>query len=229
MIKFTVVDQGKENDVEYNSSMTCKEFMLDYLRKFSDNVTLDKNRYTFKVGAKDLNHPNILERKLSDVIRPGSRVNLFRKQDIHYSGGSGSYGLDMADISNREGLVEGNYNSSAPAWRIVTKGLNVRGICQNSSCRANGEKVDCQIGFGSFDLVSDCDEVKCPMCKKEIEPITCIFAECQYRMEGKKKENGETKKVNTDWKRVAKDFEYYDPKKSGIVRWLKLTIETKPL
>ena len=154
---------------------------------------------------------------MSIPLNPGSLVRLYVKKEIHYSGDPGPFGLDMADISNREGLVEGNYNSSAPDWRIVTKGLNVRGICQNSSCRANGEEVGCQIGFGSFDLVSDCDEVKCPMCKKEIEPITCIFAECQYRMEGKKKVNGETQKVNTDWKRVAKDFEYYDPKKSGIV------------
>ena len=229
MIKFTVVDNGQENDVEYNSSMTCKEFMLDYLRKFYDDVTLDTKKYTFKAMSKLLNIPKYLEKKLSDVIMPGSRVYLFRKLGMSYSGAPSPIGLDMADISNREGLVEGNYNSSAPDWRLVTKGLNVSGICQNSSCRANGEEVGCQIGFGSFDLVSDCDEVKCPMCKKEIEPITCIFAECQYRMEGKKKENGETKKVNTDWKRVAKDFEYYDPIKSGIVRWLKLTIETKHL
>ena len=29
------------------------------------------------------------------------------------------------------------------------------------------------------------------MCKKEIEPLTCTFCECQYRIEGKKKINGE--------------------------------------
>ena len=50
MIKFTVVDQGKENDVEYNSSMTCKEFMLDYLSTYNHTLdhTLNNDEYTFK-------------------------------------------------------------------------------------------------------------------------------------------------------------------------------------
>ena len=62
------------------------------------------------------------------------------------------------------------------------------------------------------------------MCQKEIEPMTCTFCECQYKIEGKKKIKGETIQVNTPWKRVEKDYEYYDPDKSGIVRWLKLII-----
>ena len=44
-----------------------------------------------------------------------------------------------------------------------------------------------------------------------------------------KKVNGKTSKVNSDWKRVEKDYEYYDPEKSGLVSWLKLVIETKSL
>jgi hypothetical protein len=135
----------------------------------------------------------------------------------------------MADISNKKGLVEGYYNNAAPDWRTVIKGLNVSGKCQNNNCRACGKNVDCKIGFGTFDLVRDCDQVRCPICNKEMEPITCIFAECQYKMDGKKKINGETVPVKTSWKRVEKDYEYYDPQKSGIVRWLMLIIETKPL
>jgi len=41
--------------------------------------------------------------------------------------------------------------------------------------------------------------------------------------------NGKTEKVKSDWKRVEKDYEYYDPNKSGIVNWLMLIIETKKL
>jgi hypothetical protein len=141
------------------------------------------------------------------------------------------FGVVMADISNEIGLVRGNYNNQAPDWRAATEGLNVKGKCQNSNCRAYGESVVCQIGFGIFDLVGDCDQVRCPMCNKEIDPITCIFAECQYKIEGKKKANGETQSVNKPWKSVETDYEYYDPdpQKSGTVRWLKLIIETKPL
>lgn len=45
----------------------------------------------------------------------------------------------------------------------------------------------------------------------------------------KKKINGKTEKVSSDWNRVEKDYEYFDPGKSGIVTWLRLIIETKPL
>jgi hypothetical protein len=223
-ITFTVNDNDRDHIVEYNSSITCKEFILDYLKKFTDLVSLDTTVYTFKMGMKVLNSQKWLEKKLSDVIESGSTVRFIRKQGLHYSGG-----IDMADISNEKGLVRGNYNNQAPDWRTVTNGLNVRGKCQNINCRAYGESVDCKIGFGIFDLVRDCDQVRCPMCKEEIDPMTCIFAECQYKIEGKKKSNGKTDYVKTSWKKVEKDFEYYDPEKSGIVRWLMLIIETKPL
>ena len=36
-------------------------------------------------------------------------------------------------------------------------------------------------------------------------------------------------KVFVDWKKVEKDYEYYDPKKSGTVNWLMLIVETKSL
>ena len=66
------------------------------------------------------------------------------------------------------------------------------------------------------------------MCNEEIEPTTCCFSRCQYKFEGKKK-SSKTEYVNSEWKRVEKDYEYYDPKKSGNVNWLMLIIETKRL
>ena len=138
-------------------------------------------------------------------------------------------GIPMADISNKEGLVQGNFSKNAKEWHKITHGLNVSGICNNSHCKAYEMEVDCQIGFGTFDLVRDADRIKCPICKEEIEPTTCCFSRCQYKFEGKKKVNGKTEKVKSDWKRVEKDYEYYDPNKSGIVNWLMLIIETKKL
>ena len=44
-----------------------------------------------------------------------------------------------------------------------------------------------------------------------------------------KKSKRKTQKVETNWKRVEIDFEYYDPENSGIVCWLMLIIEAKPL
>ena len=96
-------------------------------------------------------------------------------------------------------------------------------------CEAYNKTVDCKIGLGTFDLVVNCDQAKCPMCKKEINVTTCTFCKCEYKIEGKKKTKEGTVLVNTSWKKVEKDFEYYDPLKSGTVTWLRLIIQTKSL
>ena len=142
---------------------------------------------------------------------------------------SGGAGVLMADISNKRGLVEGKFSKNANDWNIITTGLNVSGICNNDKCRAYKKNVDCQIGLGTFDLVRDADRIKCPICKEEMEPTTCCFSKCQYKFEGKKKINGKTEFVKSEWKKVEKDYEYYDPVKSGTVKWLMLVIETKRL
>ena len=144
-------------------------------------------------------------------------------------GGNGSFGFSMADISNKKGLVKGNFNNNAKDWNKVITGLNVSGICNNNGCEAYKKSVDCQIGLGTFDLVRDADRIKCPMCNEEMEPTTCCFSKCQYKFKGKKKLNGKTEYVKSDWKRVEKDYEYYDPEKSGNVNWLMLIIKTKRL
>ena len=152
-------------------------------------------------------------------------------KDIIYSNSRsmGGGGVNMADISNKRGLVEGNFSKNAPEWNIIRTGLNVTGICKNDQCRACNNKVDCRIGLGTFDLVRDADRIKCPICKEEMEPLTCCFSKCQYKFEGKKKSNRKTEYVKSEWKRVEKDYEYYDPIKSGTVNWLMLIIETKSL
>ena len=142
---------------------------------------------------------------------------------------SGGAGVLMADISNKRGLVEGKFSKNANDWNIITTGLNVSGICNNDKCRAYKKNVDCRIGLGTFDLVRDADRIKCPICKEEMEPTTCCFSKCQYKFEGKKKINGKTEFVKSEWKKVEKDYEYYDPVKSGTVKWLMLVIETKRL
>ena len=148
---------------------------------------------------------------------------------FYNGGGNGSLGISMADISNKKGLVKGNFNNNAKDWNKVITGLNVSGICNNNGCEAYKKSVDCQIGLGTFDLVRDADRIKCPMCNEEMEPTTCCFSKCQYKFKGKKKLNGKTEYVKSDWKRVEKDYEYYDPEKSGNVNWLMLIIKTKRL
>ena len=196
-----------------------------YIRIFS-NQTIGELKKKFGMGDLQFKLDGeilINDKKLDDYgIEDGDVI-------ISNDRSRGGGGISMADISNQKGLITKNYSSNAKKWNLLIKGLNVTGNCQNSSCEAYDKEVDCQIGMGSFDLVRDADQIKCPMCHEEIDPITCTFCKCQYKLEGKKKENGKTQKIETSWKRVEKDYEYYDPGMSGTVLWLMLIIETKPL
>ena len=108
-------------------------------------------------------------------------------------------------------------------------GLNVGGICENSDCKSHNQEVFCKIGLNNIDLVRDCDEIKCPICLKEMEPLICKFYRCHYKITGKKKVNGKTTKVNIDWKKVENDLDSFDQSENGKANWLILMIETKPL
>ena len=201
-----------------------------------ETISSAKEKFYNKVGSREFNRWTYGGRLLkdNDIF---SHIGIKDKRDIlaHPSSMEGGgfdpppFGANMADISNKRGLVEGNFNKNAKEWNIITKGLNVTGICKNDLCGACNNKVDCRIGLGTFDLVRDADRIKCPICEEEMEPLTCCFSKCQYKFEGKKKSNRKTEYVKSEWKRVEKDYEYYDPIKSGIVNWLMLIIETKSL
>ena len=124
-------------------------------------------------------------------------------------------------------MVKKNFSKNAQKWNIIKKGLNLSGKCENRNCEAYDKVVDCQIGLGTFNLVENYDQAKCPMCKNVINLTTCTFCKCEYKLEGKKKTKEGFIMVNTPWKRVENDYEYYDPNESGIVTWLKLIIHTK--
>ena len=138
----------------------------------------------------------------------------------------------MANIANKEGLEKRNFGKNAKKWNRIKKGLNFEGVCNNSNCEAYNYKVDCPIGLGDFNLLENICKIKCPMCSKYIELETCSFCKCQYQIEGTLSLSGEAKDIEetkTEWIRVEKDYDYYNPIKSGKVRWYKLVIHTKDL
>ena len=213
----SVIFHGKFS-LEVTKKMTIKQ-LKDKVR---EKVYIDDPSFDFKFFGEMLHDNTTLE---NYKIKEGDTLLIFER----IKGGGGYFGIDMADISNEKGKVANYYNKNAPKWNKITEGLNLTGNCENRNCEAYGKVVDCKIGLGTFDLVGDCDQAKCPMCKKLINLTTCTFCECQYKLEGKKKTKDGIIPVNTSWKRVEKDYEYYDPIESGIVTWVKLIIQTKSL
>ena len=210
-----------------NFSMTV--YKTDTVQKIKETI---QEKGNIPIDEIVLTHKHILKNDeiLKDLkIKNNSNLNCYIENSI--SGGT-PLGLDMANIANKEGLEKRNFGKNAKKWNIITKGLNIEGVCTNSNCEAYNYKVDCQIGLGDFNLLENICKIKCPMCSKYIELETCSFCKCQYQIEGTLSLSGETKDIEetkTEWIRVEKDYEYYDPNKSGIVNWLMLIIETKSL
>lgn len=85
ILYFRVEDQGVTNNVSYDDNTTAENFILDYLGKNTNYVTLDKKIYTFMANAKCWNTEKFLKQPLKNLIRSNGIVKLTRKQNIHYS------------------------------------------------------------------------------------------------------------------------------------------------
>ena len=87
-INFHINDQGQIKNVSYDENMLVEDFMKDYISKNCEVFSLDLEVYEFKFGAKVLNLPRFLNKKLKDIIRPNGIITFEKKQDLHYSGGN---------------------------------------------------------------------------------------------------------------------------------------------
>jgi hypothetical protein len=125
------------------------------------------------------------------------------------------------------------YNPNIPKWRLIGKGINLYGICQNSNCVAKGKQVIKHVDSKEYDVYNEGFMGICPMCNKHFDLDTCSFYHCDYKCEGtyfdKSKDNwvdlpGDIQKTSG-----GKDF-YYDYNKpvrgkEGKVKYKKLVLK----
>ena len=134
----------------------------------------------------------------------------------------------FADISKQQ-HSDNQFSKDEPIWRMSRNGLNIEGVCETANCKAYKQQVIHKVGYGIFDLISERFTVECPMCKEYIKPVTCGFTKCNYSIDGVKilPNNEEERYIQDSWKQVGELYRYYDPTKSGMIRWKTLKIITK--
>ena len=150
-------------------------------------------------------------------------------------GGGGEESNRFANLSE-EFIRKDNvskYNPNIPKWRLIGKGINLYGICQNSNCVAKGKPVIKHVDSKEYDVYNEGFMGICPMCNKHFDLDTCSFYHCDYKCEGtyfdKSKDNwvdlpGDIQKTSG-----GKDF-YYDYNKpvrgkEGKVKYKKLVLK----
>lgn len=133
--------------------------------------------------------------------------------------GGGPPPSSFVDVSNSSQLKTVAFSTDAPKWRVAVRGLNIEGICCNSSCAAHGQLVICGKGLTYVDL-QDC-RANCPICRAPVTPLTCGFTGCKWKFEGRKA-SGIT--YASDWTTAsATAYDRFD-ETSGSIEWSRLVL-----
>ena len=136
-------------------------------------------------------------------------------------------GPPMYFVNVDKGVIQNlDFSDSAPAWRGVTKGLNLFGICKTKDCQAFDKEVVHKVGINKkFNLQNNVLYIHCPLCEGIIVPKTCGFWKCEYQFVGDKIEDGKLKHIDTKSKETKGDnFEYFDPYDNDSSLWTNLDI-----
>lgn len=135
-----------------------------------------------------------------------------------------SFGFDFNQLQEKE---EKDFYKKAPPYRIVDRGLNLKGKCVNKECIANQQVVWIQKGMGTFDIGEQAYISICPICKKTAENVNNLgFWDCIYSVQGFQIE--EKKKVEIMNQIAIKEkFTTFDESKS-LAKWSFLRITTQP-
>ena len=116
---------------------------------------------------------------------------------------------------------------NVPVYRLVKKGINIFGICHCKKCSAHKKEVIARISQDKFDLIKDRDELCCPACGSIITPKTVGFFLCQFKISGKKFQNGLVYNfANLPDEAKNKDsFKYFVPENNGEATFMDLIFE----
>jgi len=166
-----------------------------------------------------------------------SSLEFIRYSNISGSGGSCYGGLMFIDPADAN-IKQLSLSKEAPKWRVISEGLNIFGICENPKCEAHEEEVIFRALKSDgplpekgmvFNMIENIDNIRCPICKKIIEPETCGFFKCEYQFIGKKIECGEVVNYDSKTKETKENkLDYLEQKGKKKVKWTELKIYVLP-
>ena len=137
----------------------------------------------------------------------------------------GGSAFNFSDMDNYK--ICGFYND-APEWRVVSHGLNLEGVCNNTNCKAFNKKVWINFGFGIFSVEKLVTVGKCPMCHCIADKIkSCGFYNCYYSYQGIKMNNDIN--IETKKKLAGKNNLVYYDSDNGEEVWKTMMITTEEI
>jgi hypothetical protein len=219
-------DQNKAIFIDCKKTELISEIINRYRLKTGDNF----DNYFF-FNSKNL----ILTQTVAEIgLSHHSKILVEAKNNVRGNGiDLGQF--DFVDVKTGK-ITKLKFDKNAPKWRLVKKGLNIFGICENRKCEAYKKEVIHIIGLDTDGKKLKVElnknyiiSIKCPICNKIIETKTCGFYKCEYQFAGKMIKDGEVEYFESEPKETkSDDFEYFDPKENGKEKWLELIIYVLP-
>ena len=217
-INFYVRDEEEEKDipVSYDSSITVKDFILDFTRNHTSFATTDPSTYKFLTRGKLLN--KFIDRRLKELIKETSVVTFIRKP--HACGGPGFLTVDVSKNITKEYEPA----KSAPSYQTGGNGLTIQSTCKNENCIAYNKTVYIPIGYvNNWNLFEHLEEdVLCPSCKEMVNAKNYWFKNCFYRIDYIKNNNEKMERGSIRGDASSDMYKTFDQEESGEALFVKL-------
>ena len=199
-----------------------KELFSSVVKKFKNDTKTTDVKCKFIYNGKSLDQNKTLEElNLMDKCN----INVLEEDRI-----TGGISMIFTDLSKN--IHEEHYfSNTAPDYRIVSKGINVYGICHSKKCKAYKKEVIWPLkGKTSFNLIKEKDDLECPICGNLISPKTLGFYFCKYLIKGKKCEDDIIKPFELrDTASNKNSVRYFNPDENGSTIITDLTVEVTEL
>ncbi len=221
--------EDHNGNITIDSTSLIKEVLLEIFKnegKQDDaNKFLDPALYTIKVRGKLLKNENLNKTVKEMRFRNNDKIEI--KSCNNITGGFG--GLKIVDLSSNKVRYLG-FDESAPNYRYVINGLNIKSICKTPSCKANGQVIYIEIGFvDEWNLFQNFNVIKCPICEKKAVPKNFGFTRCKYIINFTKVENDEYIDDKVENEVTGDKFQLFDENESGKAEFMSLTFTVKRL
>ena len=119
-------------------------------------------------------------------------------------------------------VISDQSSEDGPAWRRAVPGLCLEGVSLNAKCLAFEQKVITNQGIGQCNIITNSTVItaQCPLCHTTVQPTTCGFNRCSWRVMGTKGNDATT----TDWQDASNDYHRWT---DSFAAWSQLTVETR--
>ena len=164
---------------------------------------------------KKVGNPEHFEYSLGDVIFRTWNEEAFNRQRSAIRDG-------ISLIIQYPPVLSDHSSDHGPSWRRASPGLCLDGVCLDVSCQAFEHKVIINQGIGQFNVLTNSTVTtsQCPLCQSVVQPTTCAFNQCSWRLIGTRDGHPST----TEWQDATRDYHRWT---DNFASWTQLTIETR--